>query len=792
VLDANPRVERGDRVLGLPRCCVTVTATAETFFGHEMTGACMSTSAQCVFFGRQDELQQWRDVLASPKGQAVLVTGPWGMGKSALLRQMAQVAESYPDLHCGSVLYEPVPTDAVEATMELMLGDAYDAANLIAGSFAPTEERRRQWAALFKAVLPQGNEIVELVQALNYAPTRLIRKQLAERLRHISNAMDENGRAVFFIDPDNYLPDNSADAWRQLINKLPDRFKIVFAQRSDGVLVHNDNFQRLATQGSLVRIPEGELAYLDEDSVRQWAETRAADLNRSSEQLHDAVAKYHGYPFSIDAAFRLIGQGYEPADLPDDPEALAAELWKEVLGRCRESGRDDAAHLLCAHAILEVPVPDELAQTVAGLDEIGHSALLDDPLVGGLLPETGRGRAIYHYVFRRYITNCLSEPDALAYHQCAIRAYRDMLAAEGPPDERAVTRLPEHVRTVEGDAAWVRCFVEECVGPMLTLGLYASAVETSHRALDSDAVTSVSKEEAVLCGNLGLIYRKRGELEEAERMHRRALEIDEQLGRRKGIASAYGNLGLLYWTRGDLDEAERMCCRALDIEEQLGRREGMANAYGNLGLIYQMRSDLDEAEKMYHQALDIDEQLDRSEGVANAYGNLGLIYWTRGDLDEAERMHRRALEINEQLGWLEGMANAYGNLGLVYQMRSDLDEAERMYCRALDIEEQLSRREGMASVYGNLGLIYQARGDLEEAEKMHRWALEINEQIGRRRGIASQYGNLGEIHKVRGDDAKARRLWLKARDLYEQIGMPPMVEKIDGWLTELPEDDHDG
>ena len=114
-------------------------------------------------------------------------------------------------------------------------------------------------------------------------------------------------------------------------------------------------------------------------------------------------------------------------------------------------------------------------------------------------------------------------------------------------------------------------------------------------------------------------------------MHKKSLAIEEKLGRHEGMASEYGNLGLIYRTRGELDRAEQMHKQSLAIEEKLGRHEGMASEYGNLGLIYWTRGELDRAEQMHKNSLAIEEKLGRQEGMASAYGNLGLIYQARGE-----------------------------------------------------------------------------------------------------------------------------------------------------------------
>lgn len=156
--------------------------------------------------------------------------------------------------------------------------------------------------------------------------------------------------------------------------------------------------------------------------------------------------------------------------------------------------------------------------------------------------------------------------------------------------------------------------------------------------------------EANHLGNLGNIFEMRGDLDEAEKMHRKSLEIEKKLGRLEGMASDYGNLGNIFWRRGDLDEAEKMHRKSLAIDEKLGRLEGMASQYGNLGIIFKTRGDLDEAETMYRKALAIDEKLGRLEGMAADYANLGIIFRRRGDPDEARRLWTKARDLFEQIG----------------------------------------------------------------------------------------------------------------------------------------------
>ena len=53
--------------------------------------------------------------------------------------------------------------------------------------------------------------------------------------------------------------------------------------------------------------------------------------------------------------------------------------------------------------------------------------------------------------------------------------------------------------------------------------------------------------------------------------------IDEKLGQLEGVARDSGNLGIILKTRGELDEAEAMYLKALEIYEKLNQPAGLAS-----------------------------------------------------------------------------------------------------------------------------------------------------------------------------------------------------------------------
>ncbi len=92
-------------------------------------------------------------------------------------------------------------------------------------------------------------------------------------------------------------------------------------------------------------------------------------------------------------------------------------------------------------------------------------------------------------------------------------------------------------------------------------------------------------------GNLGLIYRSRGELDRAEEMHKKSLAINEKLGRQEGIAIQYCNLGLLYRTPGELDRAEDMLKKSLVLSKAVGAVPRVKQVQALLGSLNKARAE---------------------------------------------------------------------------------------------------------------------------------------------------------------------------------------------------------
>ncbi len=692
-------------------------------------------SEKQIFVGRKKELERFNEVLRNPRAHAVLVVGQTGMGKTWLVNKMAELTENHPTLRCGCVRYEVTPTDSVDSTMTLILDNVFEAAKVKEKSLDGTDRRLEQWRSFLNVF-----NIGDLVMSLRRDPARNTREQFLERLELISKRLPNNGRAIFIIDPEKYMQKESDQSWAIVIKNLPDKIKLMFAQRPEDELVRSETFGSLK---NVVHIPENDLDVLSDEDVDDLVKAHSTELSCSIGDLKKVLMQYKGHPYAVGAAIDLVKEGVGLEDLPKRPEPIkfAEKQWEKI---CEKA---EAVKLFEAYAILEVGVPDDVVEFVSGQKSTTRKCLQSDRYLGGLLRLEGYGRRIYHAILADYILNRIDQTEIKQYHARAVEVYRaklkDSREKQTKPDALAAMRLPEHVLAGEGPNAFVEAFASQCFEALLNAGLLDAAVALSQRALG--VVEKGSVWEGALWSNLGLVYRNRGDLDEAEDAHKRSLDIVMRLGRIDAVASVYAGLGLVYEAKGNLDGAEKMHLQALQIEQKIGRVKGVAHQYLNLGKVYGQTGRLDKAEEVHKNALDIHATLGNQHGMAANYGNLGLIYRTRGDLDKAETAHRKSLAIADRLGLKQLMASDYANLALIYMDKREFDKAEEVLKKSLQIGEKLALQEVTANSYGNLGAIYEQRGDVP----------------------------------------KAREYWEKALEIFKKIGMPHMVKKIEGWIEGL-------
>ncbi len=167
--------------------------------------------------------------------------------------------------------------------------------------------------------------------------------------------------------------------------------------------------------------------------------------------------------------------------------------------------------------------------------------------------------------------------------------------------------------------------------------------------------------ELMMRANLAEAWRRKGDLQTAERYARQAIALDPN------FAGGHCNLGLILHAAGRYDEA------IVEHELTLKLDDKIAQAWNNLGLSLSALKRFDESIGVYERALAVCGK----EASSVLWTNMGTILAAAGRLDEAIAAHRNALQINP------ASAEASGNLGGTLREQGLLSEAIDCFRRSV-------------------------------------------------------------------------------------------------------------
>jgi len=148
---------------------------------------------------------------------------------------------------------------------------------------------------------------------------------------------------------------------------------------------------------------------------------------------------------------------------------------------------------------------------------------------------------------------------------------------------------------------------------------FLQAMENAENANNLQMQTTAATGLASLC-------LQRGDFPQAMALYQQALALAERFSDRRlmgviyELAAGYGNLGNVYLRQGDYDQAIQAYKRSLGYSIKIGADQLTANQYGNLGIVYKNQNQYDLATEMFRKGLEITLRIGDQQQTANNYG----------------------------------------------------------------------------------------------------------------------------------------------------------------------------
>ncbi len=283
-------------------------------------------------------------------------------------------------------------------------------------------------------------------------------------------------------------------------------------------------------------------------------------------------------------------------------------------------------------------------------------------------------------------------------------------------------------------------------------------------------------ENARILNDIGWIYFRRGNLEQAEATLVDALDLSRGISELDVVASIYNRLGGVAYQKGQLDLSSEYTHKSLQLREKIGDIVAVARSYNNLGLLHWRLGDWDGALDNFHRSFTLHSNLGDVEGTLELNTNLGLLQLDRGNIDEARKRLEDILGTAQSIGHLYTIGLAQLHLSLLYLTVEEWQKALDYSLNSLQNFREIGVHDSLVDVYLNAGQACLGMGDLDAAQKWVEEArllldpgggqrdLEPTEQVGRADRL------MGTIAMKRNHFEEAALLVSKSATIFTRIG----------------------
>jgi serine/threonine protein kinase/tetratricopeptide (TPR) repeat protein len=677
--------------------------------------------------GRRHELAlldaRWQQA-CDGRGQALVISGEAGIGKSRVIREFRLAMEG-------------------EATWLTCRGSQQASQT----SFHPIRE-------LLTGV--PGSELLhDDAPRLDMSPQRRRQEMMDAAIAAVATLSDD-GPLVCFVEDAQWADPSTIE----LLGLLVD------ACRAFPCLVLVTARQTVPLQGpNVTQLPLPPLNRVEVATV-----VRAVAGDGVPESMVDAVVdKAGGVP--------LFAEEIAKAVMAGDDDRVPTTLNESLMARLDGVGPAKAIAQLGAVFGLSFRYQD-LAH-VAGIPEAELTDSLATLVAANLLLQRGRPPSST-YIYRQALLRDAAYATVLRRTRKAWHAaVAEVLVAQAPntPPE-AIAR---HYTAAEQPELAIR-FWQQAGERALTASALVESVELLHAGLAVIETMTQSRDrqqlEFRLRCTLGvpLMLTKGYGAPQVEQTYARARELCEAVGDEPQLFGALWGLWQYYHVRGDYLEAEELGKRLFQLAQTTGNTGILLGAHQALGATRFLRGNLDRALEHFELALQVyDVSLHAplafvfgQDGAVFSLSHLGWLHWHRGDPVQAESCVTRALALCAQLQQPSsfGFAEHFAAVLQLHLGHHDQARQHALRVQSLAFEQGMPHWHALASVV--LGWVKTRQGQALEAIPMIEAGLTGLDQAGSR--VANTYwqGALAEAKAAAGQPAQAKHVLEGAFEFIEQ------------------------
>jgi CHAT domain-containing protein/Tfp pilus assembly protein PilF len=279
---------------------------------------------------------------------------------------------------------------------------------------------------------------------------------------------------------------------------------------------------------------------------------------------------------------------------------------------------------------------------------------------------------------------------------------------------------------------------------------------SSANKISANNTEHLNKKDSIeLYRKIGAKYASKGEYHNALESFKEILELKKSNYPEfhPELAKTYANIGVVYKKQGQLEKSLEYYNKAIGIFNQNKTKQNnrsLGTLYSNLGNIFTLQKNYNKAESYYKQSIKllINDSLSNLDRISTAYNNLGLLYKDSDSFEKSIHYYQKSYQLKKRLNL--PLNSILINLANVYKEMGKFKIADKYYSKAKEeiIDAYGKNSIYMGSNYLNHGVLKLQSNDYDRAEHYFHRALDIfTEHLGARHPKTSNcYINLGDLY----------------------------------------------
>jgi DNA-binding SARP family transcriptional activator/tetratricopeptide (TPR) repeat protein len=651
-------------------------------------------SAAAGLVGRDDETKTvlgWLRGAEDHVGGAVLVSGPAGIGKTALLEAVFAALRQQGwrvGMAAAGEGDELVPYSALRAALTDVLRSASP------GVVVPASVR---------ALLRAGGRRSEV---------RLALPLLAGDLDGLLDRLAVAAPVLVVVDDVHRGDAATHELVARLVAARPARsWSLLLSARSDEpgrpVPVFPPEMSVLQLGG--LDAPSAQVL------ARRHLESARVTPQRREELATLAVRWSRGNPLFL---VELIRHGAAGATLSrqhvDSVPPRVVELFEQRLAGCSAAARSTLPLVALAEPHADVALVAELEQTL-GLDRCSAAGVIDELVAAAVVVWARGGLRLSHPLWRQAALSRLNPLRLASLHSQIADALdrltgRELVSAGHRIAAFRSTRLADYAQAAARSGLAAGHVARNLVADAAALELLAAAL-TAFETVPASRRRTLRRAAFAGWMDIGHIRSDRLELDAAAEAFEQALGLADGAN---DFAAAYSALGGVCYKRGDFEQAEAIYTRGLRLVAG-GSVWAQARLGADIAWARHRRGDVDGALSAMTAAADQFSSTKDKQGMARCFDLLAVLLEAAGRLDEAFVASDKALVIADRCEDVRlAPSLAIHRSGLLLTAGSPA-QAEREARRALDAARRVDDRYLEAVAQWKLADSLDATGDLRSA-----------------------------------------------------------------------------